>query len=208
MISSFRLWGVASPYRYVCRAELIKNGGVIDTMSVRFGFRRAEFTPDNGFMLNGRQVKLHVCCEHHDLGALGAAFNINAMRRKFEKLRTMGVNALRTTHKAFTDPYEFVSGGLCSSSSGDVSNGLEHGIRFGDEGGYAVFENVDFGDTGSGRITLPVFADSGKPVRINIYDGMPENGGTLIGSKSIIKNVAVAATTKNIRTCPHRKNMV
>ena len=98
VISSFRLWDIVSPYRYVCRAELIKNGEVIDTMSARFGFRRAEFTPDKGFMLNGRQVKLHGCCEHHDLGALGAAFNINAMRRKFEKLRTMGVNALRTTH--------------------------------------------------------------------------------------------------------------
>ena len=97
-IDSPELWDIDSPNLYICTAELKKNGEVIDTLSEKFGFRRAEFTPDKGFFLNGRHIKLHGCCEHHDLGALGAAFNIHAMRRKLEKLRTMGVNALRTTH--------------------------------------------------------------------------------------------------------------
>ena len=54
--------------------------------------------PDKGFLLNARKVKLNGVCEHHDLGALGAAFNKCAMKRKFEILKTMGVNALRTSH--------------------------------------------------------------------------------------------------------------
>ena len=48
--------------------------------------------------LNGKRVKLNGVCEHHDLGALGAAFNKAALRRRFSILKEMGVNAIRTAH--------------------------------------------------------------------------------------------------------------
>ncbi|MGN1090539.1 MAG: glycoside hydrolase family 2 TIM barrel-domain containing protein [Huintestinicola sp.] len=92
------LWDIEAPHLYTCTVELMRNGEVIDRDSTSFGFRKAEFTSDKGFFLNNRHVKIHGCCEHHDLGALGAAFNVNAMRRKLEKLRVMGVNAIRTSH--------------------------------------------------------------------------------------------------------------
>lgn len=93
-----KLWDVDSPYLYECVTELLREGQVVDRAVNRFGFRRAEFTADRGFFLNGRHVKLHGCCEHHDLGCLGAAVNPAAIRRKLEKLRVMGVNAIRTSH--------------------------------------------------------------------------------------------------------------
>lgn len=93
-----QLWDITSPELYICKAELIKNGEVIDTKSADFGFRRIEFTSDKGFFLNGRHVKLHGVCEHHDLGALGSAVNRSAIRRKLVNLRNMGVNAIRTSH--------------------------------------------------------------------------------------------------------------
>ena len=37
-------------------------------------------------------------CEHHDLGALGAAFHRMAMRRKMLILKEMGVNSIRCAH--------------------------------------------------------------------------------------------------------------
>src|SRR5262249_40714832 len=37
-------------------------------------------------------------CNHHDLGALGAAINTRALERQIEILREMGVNAIRTSH--------------------------------------------------------------------------------------------------------------
>ncbi len=43
-------------------------------------------------------MRLNGACDHHDLGALGAAFHKEAMRRKFTLMRSMGVNALRTSH--------------------------------------------------------------------------------------------------------------
>lgn len=62
------------------------------------GFRETKFTPDKGFFLNGEHVKLHGVCLHHDLGALGAAFNADAALRQLQVMIEMGVNAVRTSH--------------------------------------------------------------------------------------------------------------
>lgn len=93
-----KLWDIDSPNLYRCVTELIREDEVIDSCESRFGFRSAQFTPDKGFFLNGRHVKIQGCCEHHDLGALGAAFNKTAMKRKLLKLRKIGINAIRTSH--------------------------------------------------------------------------------------------------------------
>jgi beta-galactosidase len=63
-----------------------------------FGFRTIEFTPRDGFKLNGKRVFLKGTCNHHDLGPLGAALNIRALERQLEILKEMGCNALRTSH--------------------------------------------------------------------------------------------------------------
>ncbi len=92
------LWDIENPHLYRCAVELIRGGEVIDRDESAFGIRKIEFTPDRGFFLNDRHVKIHGCCQHHDLGSLGAAVNKNAVRRQLEKLRVIGINAVRTTH--------------------------------------------------------------------------------------------------------------
>lgn len=54
--------------------------------------------PEKGLFINGAPLKLNGVCEHHDLGALGSAFNQEALRRRFRLLKEMGVNAVRTAH--------------------------------------------------------------------------------------------------------------
>lgn len=98
LVRSPRLWDVDSPALYTLQAELLLDGRVIQRHEEQFGFRYTSFDPDKGFFLNGRHRKLNGVCEHHDLGALGAAFNRAAMRRKFRILKEMGVNAVRGTH--------------------------------------------------------------------------------------------------------------
>lgn len=88
-----KLWSCDHPYCYTLETAL---GGQIIRQYV--GFRTAELTTDRGLMLNGEHVKLHGVCLHHDLGALGAAFNEKAARRQLRLMREMGVNALRTSH--------------------------------------------------------------------------------------------------------------
>ena len=92
------LWDITSPTLYTLETRLIRNGEVIEEETTKFGFRTIEFTTDKGFFLNGSHVKLHGSCEHHDLGALGAAQNKTALRRRLTQLREMGINSIRTSH--------------------------------------------------------------------------------------------------------------
>ncbi len=96
-IENPHIWDIDDPYLYTLKAVMTA-GEDTDEVTLRFGIRDIIFDPDKGFLLNARKVKLNGVCEHHDLGALGAAFNKCAMKRKFEILKTMGVNALRTSH--------------------------------------------------------------------------------------------------------------
>jgi beta-galactosidase len=92
------LWDVASPQRHVAVTVVKQGRRVLDRVETPFGIRQIAFTADDGFHLNGRRVQLQGVCMHHDLGALGAAFNVRAAERQLELLREMGVNALRTSH--------------------------------------------------------------------------------------------------------------
>ena len=93
-----RLWDFASPHRYTLHTELRVGGRTTDTHRTVFGFRTFRFDPDEGFFLNGTRHKIKGVDLHHDLGALGAAVSIDAVRRQLEIMRSMGVNALRTSH--------------------------------------------------------------------------------------------------------------
>jgi beta-galactosidase len=92
------LWDIATPNRYIAVTLIQQNGQLIDRVETPFGIRTLSFTADNGFLLNGRRVPLQGVCQHHDLGALGAAFNTRAAERQIEILKEMGVNAIRTSH--------------------------------------------------------------------------------------------------------------
>jgi beta-galactosidase len=93
-----RLWSIENPHRYAVVTTVEQNGKVVDTYETPFGIRTFKFTADNGFILNGKRVALQGVCNHHDLGALGAALNVRALERQLEILREMGCNAIRTSH--------------------------------------------------------------------------------------------------------------
>lgn len=98
-IENIALWDIESPALYTANITLLsEDGEALDNTSVRFGIRTAEFTRDGGFFLNGRHVKINGVCNHHDLGSLGAAVNVAALRRQLRIMREMGVNSIRTSH--------------------------------------------------------------------------------------------------------------
>lgn len=93
-----RLWNIEDPYLYTLRAAVIGNGDTLDTEEIRFGVRTISADAKNGLLINGIPVKLRGGCIHHDHGVLGAADYPAACRRKLEKLRDAGFNALRIAH--------------------------------------------------------------------------------------------------------------
>lgn len=92
------LWDVDSPYLYTLKSEIISGGKVVDNYQTQFGFRTLDWNKDKGFALNGRYLKIHGVCLHHDLGCIGTAVHYRAIERQMEILKEMGVNAVRTSH--------------------------------------------------------------------------------------------------------------
>jgi beta-galactosidase len=93
-----RLWSPGSPQRYVAVTTVTSDGKPVDVLETPFGIRTIAFDAARGFILNGERVAIQGVCQHHDLGALGAALNVRALERQLEILREMGVNAIRTSH--------------------------------------------------------------------------------------------------------------
>jgi len=100
-IANPRLWGPPPnqhPHRHLAVTTLSLDGRVVDRYETRFGIREVRWDPDRGVVVNGEHVPLRGVNQHHDLGALGAAFNLRAAERQLQILRGMGVNAIRLAH--------------------------------------------------------------------------------------------------------------
>ncbi|MBS7458594.1 DUF4982 domain-containing protein [Coralloluteibacterium stylophorae] len=96
-----RLWGpppTQVPHRYVAVTTLARDGRIVDRIETPFGIRGLRFDPDTGVHVNGERIVIRGVNNHHDLGALGAAFNLRAAERQLEILRDMGANAIRMAH--------------------------------------------------------------------------------------------------------------
>lgn len=92
------LWSDTHPYLYKVITQLWQGGKLLDQYTTPLGIRYFEFTTDNGFLLNGKRVKIRGVCDHHDLGCLGAAINTRALERQLQMLKDMGCNGIRTSH--------------------------------------------------------------------------------------------------------------
>ena len=92
------LWDLNNPELYRVAVIVMQGTTVTDRFETNFGFRTINFTARDGFLLNGKRVEIRGVCNHHDLGALGAAFNLRAAARQLEILKEMGCNAIRTSH--------------------------------------------------------------------------------------------------------------
>jgi len=100
-ISNPQLWGpppTQIPNLYIAETTLMQDGKIVDHYITKFGIRSIAFDPEKGVIVNGEPVFIKGVNQHHDLGALGAAFNKRAAERQLEKLREMGVNSIRMAH--------------------------------------------------------------------------------------------------------------
>jgi beta-galactosidase len=91
-------WDIDHPAMYTLVSEVLKGKQVVDRYTTPFGVRSIAFDKAKGFLINGRVVKIQGVCNHHDLGALGAAVSRRATERQLEIMKGAGVNAIRTSH--------------------------------------------------------------------------------------------------------------
>lgn len=95
------LWGpppTQKPNLYTAVTILYVDNKPVDRYETTFGIRSLNFDPKKGLHVNGEQITIKGVNQHHDLGALGAAFNTRAAERQLEILKDLGANAIRLAH--------------------------------------------------------------------------------------------------------------
>ena len=97
-VTNPQLWSPETPYLYIAVSKLFAGNVLKDEIKTRFGIREISYKPVTGFSLNGKVRKFKGVCLHHDLGPLGAAVNVAAMRRQLRILKDMGCDAIRSSH--------------------------------------------------------------------------------------------------------------
>jgi len=93
-----KLWSPESPYLYKAVSQWFVGDELKDEVKSRFGIRDIKYEANKGFSLNGEVRKFKGVCLHHDLGPLGTAINVAALRRQLTILKDMGCNAIRSSH--------------------------------------------------------------------------------------------------------------
>jgi beta-galactosidase len=97
-LSAIDLWSIEQPKLYQVRVQLSEQGRVIDHYETRIGFREARFTPD-GFLLNGKHLKLRGLNRHQTFPFVGQAMPARVQRRDAWILRKeLKCNIVRTSH--------------------------------------------------------------------------------------------------------------
>ena len=99
ILKNVHLWdGPDDPYLYTVTAKLVRNGKVLDEISVRFGCRTFQIDPEQGFFLNGRSYPLRGVSRHQDRIDLGNALTMKEHKEDMAIVRELGANTLRLAH--------------------------------------------------------------------------------------------------------------
>ncbi len=93
-----KLWSPDSPNLYSAVINVLRDGKIIDQVTLPFGIRSIRFDAATGFTLNGKPALLRGGCMHHDNGPLGSATIDRAEQRRVELMKSFDFNAIRTSH--------------------------------------------------------------------------------------------------------------
>lgn len=91
-------WTIDKPQLYKAKIALSSGTNKFDEITVPFGIRTISFNAQEGFLLNGKPLKLKGGCLHNDNGLLGAMAINRAEERKVELMKANGFNAVRCSH--------------------------------------------------------------------------------------------------------------
>lgn len=97
------LWSTDDPYLYTLRVSVMSGGRVVDEEMNKVGIRSFRFDANEGFFLNGQNMKLKGVCIHDDAGVLGVAVPREVWVRRLRTLKEGGCNSLRMSHNPHAD---------------------------------------------------------------------------------------------------------
>lgn len=96
------LWSPDTPVLYTVKTEVMADGNVVDTYYTKCGIRDVKFDAENGFSINGKNLKLKGVNMHQDHPGVGSAIPDALQTYRLLQLKKMGVNAYRSSHNPMT----------------------------------------------------------------------------------------------------------
>lgn len=96
-IADPKLWDVGKPNLYTVHLQVWVGNKLSDEMTERFGIRTIAFR-DGKFFLNGREFPVRGVCKHAQTEREWNAISREEMRREWDAMLSMGVNAVRLAH--------------------------------------------------------------------------------------------------------------
>ncbi|MCD6346964.1 MAG: glycosyl hydrolase 53 family protein [Bacteroidales bacterium] len=97
-ITTPRLWSLTDPYLYRASTIVYVNNKEVDRLTIRFGVRTIEISPQKGLVLNGVHIKIHGANNHQDHAGVGSALPDYLQYHRIGQLKNFGINAYRTSH--------------------------------------------------------------------------------------------------------------
>jgi hypothetical protein len=109
LIKQPHLWSINDPYLYKVSTTVFEGKNLIDKTIGNIGIRSFAFDANKGFYLNGQSMKIKGVCLHDDAGCLGVAVPKEVWERRLITLKSIGCNAIRTSH----NPHDPILYDLC-----------------------------------------------------------------------------------------------
>ena len=97
-VANPRLWSIEMPTLHTLETKISSAGKVVDMYETSFGIRTVRFDANEGFFLNGKPVKIKGVCLHQDHAGIGKAIPDALQEYRVKRLKSMGVNGIRTAH--------------------------------------------------------------------------------------------------------------
>jgi beta-galactosidase len=101
-----RRWSCETPELYRAEVTLYdETGRMTDRIVESFGIRTIEYSPSFGLRLNGKKVLLKGNANHNELGALGVAAYERAIEKRFQLMKSFGMNHVRCSHNPYSKSF-------------------------------------------------------------------------------------------------------
>lgn len=96
------LWSTTDPYLYKVETTISQNGKIVDVYTTTTGIRDIAFSSEQGFLLNGKPLKLKGVNMHQDHAGVGSAIPDALQAWRIKQLKAFGCNAYRASHNPMT----------------------------------------------------------------------------------------------------------
>jgi len=99
------LWSPEAPNLYTIQLFLLKDGKIVDHQKWDAGLRSISFTDTDGFVINGKKLKIRGTNRHQEYPYIGYALSDNANYRDAYKIKQAGFNFVRLSHYPHSESF-------------------------------------------------------------------------------------------------------